>query len=105
MRHGLKTRLAKLENRRNKQGQNRVLVYRAGSPASDFPSPRPGGRQPDPKNATAGRFDPLPGKYMAVCDFGTDEEWADALRAQQLALMAKASSVGTQSTDNGRSSG
>lgn len=107
-RFGLRNRLAKLESRRNKQGTNRVLYYSpaesAQGAASDLPGLGLGGYQPAPKNATAGRFDTLPGRYMMVCDFGTDKEWADALRAQQLALMAKASNVGTQSTNDGRSS-
>lgn len=104
-RFGLRNRLAKLENRRNKQGANRVLIYSPAAGAqgvvSDFPGLRLCEHQPAPKNATEGRFDPLPGRYMMVCDFGTDAEWADALRVQQSALMAKSSNVGNQSTNKG----
>lgn len=104
-RFGLRNRLAKLESRRNKQGAHRVLFYSpaagAQGAAGDFPGLRLGGYQPAPKNATAGKFDPLPGRYMLAPDFGTDKEWADALRVQQLALLAKASNVGAQSTNKG----
>lgn len=104
-RFGLRNRLAKLENRRNKQGANRVLYYSptksAQGAASDFPGLRLCGHQPAPKNAATGQPTPLPGRYMLVCDFGTDAEWADALRVQQSALMAKSSNVGTQSTNEG----
>lgn len=104
-RFGLRNRLAKLEIRRNKQGANRVLFYspadRAESPAGDFQGFGPDLYQPAHKSAAAGQPAPLPGRYMLVCDFGTQAEWEEGLKAQQLALVAKASSVGKQSTNKG----
>ncbi|RIX42505.1 MAG: hypothetical protein D3M94_18395 [Rhodocyclales bacterium GT-UBC] len=104
-RFGLRNRLAKLENRRNKQGTNRVLFYspadRAQHPASDLQGMGPTPHLLTHKSAAAGQPAPLPGRYMLVCDFGTQAEWEEGLKAQQLALLAKASSVGKQSTNKG----
>lgn len=103
----LSSRLAKLEKKmRPKIGANRVLVYRPENRESgatgNFQGPMLCGYHPARKNAAAGRFDPLPGRYMLAPDFGKAGEWEKALRAQQRALMAKASvNVGKQSTNKG----
>ena len=87
-----KARLKKLEKHQGKQGANRVLHYRPAGIAVRTTSPDLNvwqtGCGQDANNPASGPLRAFKGRFMLVPDFGTDVEWAAAIKHQQRNLLA-----------------
>ncbi|MFA5627188.1 MAG: hypothetical protein WC965_06915 [Thiohalomonadaceae bacterium] len=93
---GLKARLAKLENRRVKQGPNRVLCFNpavcADGQLSRDLSVWQVGYWREGGNPAAGPLRAFAGRFVLIPDHGTTAEWEAAAEQQQRELLARARS-------------